>query len=425
MSPSISVPTCIYCEGPEPFSDEHVFPAGMGGDDEDYILRDLVCQACNTKAFSPLEAQLMRHSPVGLARLLHQPTGRKRGSKASATSVNFTLCELTDPVSGEVVEAGLLPGGAATVLPQIQIRGDAIRLSVSSDPDVDRFLASLRELLGTEVTLIRKVAIRGRHQFELERLAWHDGRYQSREMRVIPKIPKGLQGLWMEPWTLGEQSASGWPRLFQRATGQCVLRLPGETDAAEFLRIVRRQLDSFVNPERRAIESPHLHGGIDMRPGDVFRAMLKIGVNFACHEYGEQVARSPGFRRIKDVILRGTEMIPPTPMEGMLAAQFTNGGRDVHRVVLLPSAAGQRKANLMVGLQLYGGATHFFPLAGGLALPQGSETLVFVVHYLRNKVERLTLPDYVARYVVPQGEASGLEPGQGKLRGLDSGSGIP
>ncbi len=45
---------CIYCPSTGPFTDEHVVPAGLGGDDKDWLLKDAVCGVCNTTIFSPL-----------------------------------------------------------------------------------------------------------------------------------------------------------------------------------------------------------------------------------------------------------------------------------------------------------------------------------------------------------------------------------
>src|SRR4051794_23745756 len=47
----MGVPTCIYCDSKGPFSEEHVVPAGLGGDDRDWLLKDCVCAKCNTTVF--------------------------------------------------------------------------------------------------------------------------------------------------------------------------------------------------------------------------------------------------------------------------------------------------------------------------------------------------------------------------------------
>jgi hypothetical protein len=51
--------TCIYCPRIGPFSAEHVIPAGLGGDDERFMLHGMVCKSCKTGIFSRLEAAFL------------------------------------------------------------------------------------------------------------------------------------------------------------------------------------------------------------------------------------------------------------------------------------------------------------------------------------------------------------------------------
>src|SRR5471030_2615714 len=89
---------CIYCGLLRPFNDEHVFPAGLGGDDRAFMLRDLVCETCNSETFSRMEAGLMRNSPEAFARVHSQSRGRKRkkssgGPKFQPKSITAFLPE--------------------------------------------------------------------------------------------------------------------------------------------------------------------------------------------------------------------------------------------------------------------------------------------------------------------------------------------
>lgn len=69
---------CIYCKSKGPFNDEHVFPFGLGGDDPDYILVNMVCKECNGEVFSKFEAALMRRSTVAFIRMFQEQGGRKK-----------------------------------------------------------------------------------------------------------------------------------------------------------------------------------------------------------------------------------------------------------------------------------------------------------------------------------------------------------
>ena len=85
---------CIYCGSQGPFTDEHVVCAGLGGDDNEWLLTDCVCDVCNTEIFSKLETKFLRASPVAIARLFLQPRTRNQSGKTGAPSVQRTsaLC---------------------------------------------------------------------------------------------------------------------------------------------------------------------------------------------------------------------------------------------------------------------------------------------------------------------------------------------
>ncbi len=141
---------CIYCGGPGPFTDEHVVSAGLGGDDNGWLLKDLVCGVCNTDVFSKLETKFLRSSGPALARLFLQDKGRGRGSKASTPSIDAELTYFHEPNSGTLLVARLIAGGRPITLPQIiaRSRGAQAETAVTGgDTDaVGKFLAVLDNL---------------------------------------------------------------------------------------------------------------------------------------------------------------------------------------------------------------------------------------------------------------------------------------
>jgi hypothetical protein len=82
---------CIYCGSPGPFSDEHVISAGLGGDDNRWLLKDCICCICNTDIFSKLETKFLRESPVGIARLFLQDRTRDQGNRTAPPSITQSL----------------------------------------------------------------------------------------------------------------------------------------------------------------------------------------------------------------------------------------------------------------------------------------------------------------------------------------------
>lgn len=385
--------TCIYCGQARPFTDEHVFPAGMGGDDDDYILRNLVCGVCNTSVFSPLEAQLMRNSPYALARLYQQPTGRARGSKAGPPEFAHDRCEMVDE-DGHVSEAQLTFGGKPMTLPQIQILGDRVKLAGNDGAHITAFLAELPMLLGNTAQVIVKIPTAERAKFEVMEYDWDGHDYQEKGKTQRQKPPPA--GIWLDSLAGSEGQAIGWPRIYKRHRGQVVLRVMEPADAAVFLSGTKRTLPTLAAspiPAARLVEKPAIRVGMKAEPQKIFRAMAKIGLNFACHEYGDQIVRSSAFDWIRGIIMNGGDGVPLADM-AQIQAMFSIDKRPLHVAMLFPQPIEDGHA-LAILIRLYGGGIQMFLLSKTVRLPPETEPVVFAVHYLENKIERLSMTNYV------------------------------
>lgn len=77
--------TCMYYGGPGPFTDEHVVPASIGGDDRTWMLRGCVCGGCNTAVFSPLELKFARSSPFLSVAAVPAADQQEEGKQDGAT----------------------------------------------------------------------------------------------------------------------------------------------------------------------------------------------------------------------------------------------------------------------------------------------------------------------------------------------------
>ena len=108
------------CLGPGPFTDEHVVSAGIGGDDQDWLLGGCVCGECN-RVFSKLETKVLRSSPIAIARLFLQPQTRHRGSKTGAPSLQPAVSYFEDEASRVLLEQELEAGGRPAILPQLSL----------------------------------------------------------------------------------------------------------------------------------------------------------------------------------------------------------------------------------------------------------------------------------------------------------------
>jgi len=204
--------TCIYCRKPNSFTNEHVFPAGMGGDDPNFILKEMVCGACNTGLFSRLERELMRNSPWAFARQQNQKVGRSRGSKADAPRFVPSQCVLVDS-DGRLLEAALGIGGRPKLLPQVHIKGRELKPTGSDVDELFGFFAELDGLLIEPLYLISKDTSSGCSEFEIQHLAWNERVYEVRATTRVPKPPSA--GIWLESLAGNDGQEAGWPRIYK------------------------------------------------------------------------------------------------------------------------------------------------------------------------------------------------------------------
>src|SRR5471032_1486964 len=166
-SDKASTPGCIYCGLQRPFNDEHVFPAGLGGDDRAFMLRDLVCETCNSETFSRMEAGLMRNSPEAFARVHSQSRGRKR--KKSSGGPKFQPESITAflPEGGDA-EAEIRAGGQVVLLPQFSLRESQVQGQGSDVSELKQFAASLQALFSQDsLSLVTKTAGADRAHYDI------------------------------------------------------------------------------------------------------------------------------------------------------------------------------------------------------------------------------------------------------------------
>lgn len=184
--------TCVFCGDGGPFTGEHVIPAGLGGDDENFILKEVVCGNCNTRRFSVLESHFMRESTRAVSRLLYQNFGRNKKP--------LSLNQLAEIVDGNgrstiaTVEAGL----SGKILPQLIVNlSDKIEVSTNSKEDLIDFFGELEALLATNVvTLIMKIKNELKTEYAVTRLEWDGSAYRRYSQEMLIKPP--LRGIWLE-----------------------------------------------------------------------------------------------------------------------------------------------------------------------------------------------------------------------------------
>lgn len=130
---------CLYCTKDETAvnftSQEHVFPAGIGGMFQFPV--GTVCDKCNTEVFSPLELDFIRNSIISLPRQFYGPGKRGSLNPSEATS-SFVHLMAFDDESGERA-LGVIRVGVPYHIPQFRILGPET-VSIVLDPrqgDID------------------------------------------------------------------------------------------------------------------------------------------------------------------------------------------------------------------------------------------------------------------------------------------------
>jgi hypothetical protein len=163
---------CIYCDQPGPFSDEHVISAGLGADDDCFLLVDMVCRHCNTDVFGNLEREVLRSSPIAISRAFMQPHGRKRGKHTTAPGIQAKHKQMAI-ASGYPDEIDFGQHHKPVVLPQLKMIGEkGFESAAASLDELRSFLASLLTLFQEAyVICIRK---RGpEHELRFEAITMH------------------------------------------------------------------------------------------------------------------------------------------------------------------------------------------------------------------------------------------------------------
>ena len=382
-----------------------MFPAGLGGDDKRFLLKGLVCGHCNTDIFSPLELQFMRSSPVALGRIFLQPHGRGKGRKASRSSLQTKSATIADPNENILLEVELQPSGKPVVLPQFVFTDRSIGIIIRcSDPaSATNFLDSIRALLADKLSIIEKASGRKTERFHITGADWSANGYSVGS--AIPAKRPPERGLWIDKLqsSVDAKGPPNFPRLFQRPTGQFVLRVDDETRIGPLLTALRTKLgvsNGQITAIGQKIEQPSLHMTFDMQIDVMERVLAKIGVNFAIHELGDAFVRHSGFDEIKKAILLGGTRIRVTLVEDGTALKevFSAIPHSLHAMALTAVPEGPGQCHLALLIQLYGSSTWAVSLAENVPRPSVPLPIFFTVDYKNHKIERLNPIEFIQAY---------------------------
>lgn len=396
---------CIYCGRPGPHTDEHVVPAGLGGDDKNWMLKGRVCAVCNNQIFSRMETHVFKASHIGLMRLYSQPATRD-GTPPSPLQVPTTV-QLGD--EGLLAAGHFSAGGEAAVFAQIVFKKTdagaiAYQILGPDRPAVDQLFTTVREHLEDEVVLIEK---HGPKRFTATTLRWAGDRYLEVTSTSLELPPR--QGIWLEPGTRAASVSStlDWT-LFQRPSRQLAARSPDLNHLRALLSVLRTDLDRLAQGlEAANVESnsgsPNVHLGMTIDMTVVDRVMTKIGLNLVAYLLGDHVVREAAFDAAVGFVLGTVDGIQRALIPAEAVGPLLPGR---HVIYLMPCEFRRRRPAIVVMLQLYSaGPVQSFVLAEFEGTPPLCEPIVIHVDYVANRIERMTLEEHAQRCLEPMNVA--------------------
>jgi len=400
---------CIYCGLQRPFNDEHVFPAGLGGDDRTFMLRDLVCEICNSMTFSRLEAGLMRNSPEAFARVHSQPRSRKRrnagsGPKFQPDSITAILPEGSD------AEVEIRTAGQVFLLPQFSLRERHVYGQGSDNAELLEFSVRLDALLSEEsLAVVTKSDYQGQTCFDVLTYQWDGICYQEAKKLVLPKPPAFC--IWKDQRP--SDTAPDRPhRIFGRSGGQVVLRTGNNGTDSQFLSILKRNRQQLIGVAHNARPGQSITGTpimVQMNANfvDRLRVFAKIGLNLCAFSFGESFVRNPCFDQIKSGILTGSSAIegsdlslqnmdPKHPLAQILSAAPPKH----HFCVLTAGPLPNGEFAIAFSIRLYGGGLTSVTLTKSATPPMPATPKIMLVDYVDHKVSVLSWSDFVLKYMM-------------------------
>lgn len=394
--PTEATPLCIYCDGPGPFSDEHVICAGLGADDDRFLLVDMVCRHCNTTVFSNLEREVLRSSPIAIGRSFMQPHGRDRGKHTTTPGIQARKKQMVSE-SGYADEIDFGQHSKPIVLPQLKMIGEKeFKSSAENIEDLRSFVSFLANLFqNDQIICVRK---RGpEHGLRYESITMlRSGKTftQAHPSSLQDKPPRGC--LWLEHYDgTGARGANPLATIFRSRNGGTILKTSSETveNALNFFSCAAEQF-SFEDLETKDIENPIIAVQMTVTIGVTERVLAKIGINLLAFYLGRKYVSDPRFQGVKDSILKGTPRLKSHLVEDdALNAILSAAPKDHH--VLLLSCVSQRTGRLAIVLtaKLYGVAL-CVPLALDVPIPHRELPVFFLVDYLNHEVREQSLVEY-------------------------------
>lgn len=390
--------SCLYCGSSGPFSDEHVISAGMGGDDNRFVLKNCVCRTCNTETFSPLELEMLRNSPLAIGRIFMQPSGRKRGKSTNLPKLQSKSKAMISE-SGRPLDFEFGQNAKPVLIPQLTMVGESAFESTSDTVvELQDFVDAARRLFNEPIVLIRKVTGEVKPTFELSRWVWVDGEYVKVGGTEVATGPP-VGGIWFEGMAICADKPSPYlARLFQTGAKRVGLRVVGDMApeaALIFFRKAIEQID-FSTAVESLITNPVVSVGMTISVGMMDRVMTKIGLNILAFVAGPDYLRHSAFDEIKKSVMTGKPELQMTPGDesGQVKLIFDRVPAGHHVFFISGMHLPDGKYALGMTMKLYGSSGSFVKLGIDVPEPPVPVPIIFTADYTTHSVKQRSLIEF-------------------------------
>ena len=317
---------------------------------------------------------------------------------------------LQSPTTVQLGDDGILAAGTmgaqgkTEVFAQIQYERsgtDELELPIFA-PDkasLQKLFSALLAQLTDDVLLIDKHSARA---FTITKLSWLHDSYKIESSAAAEKPPE--TGIWFEPMR-APATAESAPRstLLRRPTGQLVGRTQDLESLAEMLGALRPHIANLC----KKLEETHMQGS-SAQPGvhlgmtvdihAIDRVRMKIGLNLVAHLFDVDMVRRPDFDDAVAFVLGYGSTITRVQIPARILG---SKAENQHLIFLFSRPAPSGRSSLVMAMQLYGAGDFEGYILGEVDstdIPQ--DPILICVNYEENRIERLTLSDYLLQKIL-------------------------
>ncbi|MFN3688247.1 hypothetical protein [Salinarimonas sp.] len=329
---------CIYCGSDGPFSAEHVFPVGLGGNDKQWIIRDKVCATCNTDVFSRFEARVLKSSIIAIPRMFSLGLRPRRTGKRPQRNFAFTKNSVVDTTSGRNLKIEIGRGGTPEILPQIWTDGNSYEINGKDRNEIYALLYRVREFTdGLFSIASRALDADERKLFQVYGFKHQRSKLESFGAETVSSLPS--EYAWLD--RIEPQAKTVPSVIYMRRDRVLVGEFPSaEAYAAELITLSYSTISEEIaaqDAHSQVLENPRVSLTVSTDFRDLDRMLVKISLNTIYHLFAVAPERLRG--DVANYVLTGDGqyLFSPIPHNSLPSFEIT-ARRHQHLVLIQPFA---------------------------------------------------------------------------------------